>query len=267
MDTLHKQWYDYTLKGSSKPDFLKNKVAYFVSNKNIWKYATSLDEIGKDKQSLFLNSNNNHQNNVIQSAVLQSSIPQNSVSAEYTYDPLDKTFNSIEFGMTGIADNYLTDQRLAYSIGKAGVIYHSAMYENETEVSGFFELKAFIETDVKDVDIMTSIYEIKADGSSVLLTTQTIRARYKDDLEKEKLLKAGEINLFHFKDFPFISRVIEKGSRLRLIISSPNGIYEQKNYCSGGVVANETAKDAHTAHIKIYNDRQHQSVLILPVNQ
>jgi uncharacterized protein len=265
MDALHKQWYDFTLKGSSRPDFLKNKVAYFVSNKNIWKYTSSLDEIGKDKQSLYLNSINTNLHNVVQSAVLQSSIPQNSVPTQYTYDPLDKTHNSLEFGMNGVADNYLTDQRLAYGIGTAGVIYHSTLYENETEVSGFFELKAYIETDVKDVDVMASIYEIKADGSSVLLTTQTTRARYKDDLEKEKLLESGEISLFHFKNFPFISRVIEKGSRLRLIISSPNSMYDQKNYCSGGVVANETAKDAHTAHIKIYNDSKHQSALLVPV--
>ncbi|MBY0476212.1 MAG: CocE/NonD family hydrolase [Chitinophagaceae bacterium] len=114
MKTIHKQWYDYTLKGSSKPDFLKNKVAYFVSNKNIWKYASSLDEIGKDKQSLYLNTIKNSPYNLLQSAVLQSSIPQSSTPAEYTYNPLDKTFSNIEFGMTGIADNYLTDQRLAY---------------------------------------------------------------------------------------------------------------------------------------------------------
>jgi len=265
MDALHKQWYDYTLKNGTKPEFLKDKVAYFVSNKNIWKYASSLDEIGKEKQILYLNSSTTNRNNVLQSAILQSSIPQNRTPAEYTYDPLDKTFGSLEFRMSSIAENYLTDQRLAYAIGNAGVIYHSDTFENETEVSGFFELKAYIETNVKDVDIIASVYEIKADGSAVLLTTQTMRARYRDDLEKEKLLKPGEINLFHFKYFPFISRAIEKGSRLRLIISTPNGIYEQKNYCSGGIVANETAKDAHTAHIKIYNDSKHPSALVVPV--
>lgn len=265
MNALHKQWYDFTLKGSSKPDFLKNKVAYFVSNKNIWKYASSLDEIGKDKQSLYLNSTNTNKHNVVQSAVLQSNIPQNSIPSEYTYDPLNKTFNSIEFLLPNVTDNYLVDQRLAYGIETAGVIYHSAIYEKETEVSGFFELKAFIETEVKDIDILANVYEIKADGSSVLLTSQGLRARYKDDLGKAKLLQPGEINLFHFKNFTFISRVIEKGSRLRLIISTPNGIYDQKNYCSGGVVANETARDAHTAHIKIYNDSKHQSVLLIPI--
>jgi hypothetical protein len=39
----------------------------------------------------------------------------------------------------------------------------------------------------------------------------------------------------------------------------------QKNYCSGGVVAKETAKDAKTAHVKIYNDKKRPSVLIMPI--
>ncbi len=265
MNALHKQWYDFTLKSGAKPEFLKDKVAYFISNKNTWKYASSLEEIGKEKQLLFLNTTDTSLNTVFNAAVLQTSIPKNSIPATYTYDPLDQRHLSLNYAALGNSELLLTDQRLAHGMDKASVIYHSNKFENETEVSGIFELKAYIETDVKDVDIEATVYEIKADGSSVQLTTQTMRARYKDNLEKEKLLKPGDINLFHFKNFTFISRVIEKGSRLRLILSSPNSIYIQKNYCSGAVVANETAKDAHTAHIKIYNDSKYQSVLIVPV--
>lgn len=265
MNALHKQWYDFTLKSGAKPEFLKDKVAYFVSNKNTWKYASSLEEIGKEKQLLFLNIIDTSLNTVFNAAVLQSGMPKKSIPATYTYDPLDQRHISLNYAVLGNSDLLLTDQRLAHGIDKASVIYHSNKFENETEVSGFFELKAYIETDVKDVDIEASVYEIKADGSSVLLTTQTMRARFRGNLEKEKLLKPGDINLFHFKNFTFISRVIEQGSRLRLILSSPNSIYIQKNYCSGGVVANETAKDAHTAHIKIYNDNKYQSVLLVPV--
>ena len=265
MNVLHKQWYDFTLKSGPKPEFLKNKVAYFVSNKNNWKYTSSLEEIGKEKQSFYLNTIGSSSHDVVNSATLQSGAANNSMPASYTYNPLDKAYGSMNYAVLGNFELQLTDQRLAYETDKAGVIYHSPKFENETEVSGFFELKAYIEADVKDVDIEATVYEIKADGSSVLLTTQTMRARYRDNLEKETLLKPGEINLFHFKNFTFISRVIEKGSRIRLIISSPNSIYIQKNYCSGGVVANETAKDAHTAHIKIYNDSNYQSVLLMPV--
>ena len=264
MNDLHRQWYNYTLKDSVKPAFLKNKVAYFITNKDKWKYAASLEDVGKEKQNLYLNAANDKENDVMHSAFLQNNLPVANKPCEYVYDPLDKSYGLLEMNMNP-SENNLTDQAYAYAIKGNGVIYHSAAFEKETEVSGFFELNAYIEADVKDVDIAADIYEIKADGTAVFLTGNTIRARYRESLEQEKLLIPGAINLFHFNNFTFISRAIEKGSRLRLIISSPNSINTQKNYCSGGVIANETAKDAHTAHIKIYNDSKHPGILILPV--
>ena len=62
-------------------------------------------------------------------------------------------------------------QHLFSYLKNNGIVYHSASFEKETEVSGFFELNAYIETDVKDVDIKEDIYEIKADGTSIFLTS------------------------------------------------------------------------------------------------
>ena len=39
----------------------------------------------------------------------------------------------------------------------------------------------------------------------------------------------------------------------------------EKNYNSGGVEANESAKDARTAHISLYRDAGHASYLELPI--
>jgi hypothetical protein len=58
---------------------------------------------------------------------------------------------------------------------------------------------------------------------------------------------------------------VSKGSRLRLLLISPNSFALEKNYNSGGVVAEESAKDARTAHITVYHDAQHPSVLEIPV--
>ena len=44
-------------------------------------------------------------------------------------------------------------------------------------------------------------------------------------------------------------------------------IYLEKNYNSGGVVAQESAKDARTAHITLYHDAQHPSFLELPISE
>jgi predicted acyl esterase len=65
--------------------------------------------------------------------------------------------------------------------------------------------------------------------------------------------------------FSFISRKIAKGSRLRLVVAGINTIYFEKNYNSGGVVPNETAKDAKTAHVTILHDAQHPSFIELPI--
>lgn len=262
MNDLHRQWYNYTMNDSARPSFLKNKVAYFITNKDQWKYVSSLEEIGKTKLPLYLNSGNASSITVLHSAYLQASPVADGRPAQYTYDPLDKRFAD---STRPDNPNYLLDQAAAFELRDAGVVYHSEPFEKDREVSGFFGLDLYIEADVKDVDVDAQIYEIKENGTSVLLTDNTVRARYRESLEKEKLLAPGEINLFRFQRFTFISRVIEKGSRLRLVLTSPNGVYYQKNYCSGGVVARETARDAHVAHIKIYNDSKHPSVLWVPV--
>lgn len=103
------------------------------------------------------------------------------------------------------------------------------------------------------------------DGTSVLLTQDMIRARYRESLRHEKLVKPGEINRYEFNGFYFFSRQIAKGSRLRVVLNSPNSIYVEKNYCSGGVVAEESGKDARKARVTLYHDAEYQSFLDIPV--
>jgi len=124
---------------------------------------------------------------------------------------------------------------------------------------------AWMSMDVPDTDFQVTVYELLPDGTSTLLTDDAMRARYRESLTKEKLVKPGEINRYEFSTFQFFSRRIAKGSRLRLVLSCPNTIQLEKNYNSGGVVAEESGKDARTAHITIYHDPSHASVLEIPV--
>lgn len=75
----------------------------------------------------------------------------------------------------------------------------------------------------------------------------------------------GEINCYHFDSFTVFSRRIVQGSRLRLLFSSPNSLYMQKNYNSRGVVADESGQDARTAHVTLYHDPEHPSYPELPL--
>jgi hypothetical protein len=75
----------------------------------------------------------------------------------------------------------------------------------------------------------------------------------------------GKVERYDFTGFTWFSRRIAKGSRLRIVFSAVNSPDVEKNYNSGGAVENETARDAHTAHITIYHDAEHPSSLEIPI--
>lgn len=262
MNKLHTDWYDWTLKNGAKPEFLKKRVAYYLMAADEWKYADSLESISNTTRTLYLDSDQGHANDAVNSGRLAEAKPGNSPPDHYVYDPLDVRPADLE---KEEVKNFLTDQRYALNLFDNGVVYHTEPFAQDTEISGFVKLTVWVAMDVPDTDFGVSLYEILPDGNSVELTSDNLRARYRELPSQEKLVKPGEINAYTFDGFTFFSRRIAKGSRLRLVLSSPNTIYLEKNYNSGGVVAEETAKDAKTAHITVYHDAAHPSRLELPI--
>jgi putative CocE/NonD family hydrolase len=151
------------------------------------------------------------------------------------------------------------------SIGKDGLVYHTEPLPNETPLVGCPQLTLWVSIDTADTDLQAHLYEIQPDGTSIALWSDIRRLRYRKSLREPKLVKPGEIVRCDFNPGLFVARQLMKGSRLRLVVSSPNSILWQKNYCSGGVVAEETAKDARTCHVQIYHDAAHTSAIQLPL--
>ncbi len=269
LNDLHRQWYDWTMKSGSKPDFLKKRVAYYVVGPGAekWKYADSLEEIGAQKRTLYLASETGQAGDAFHSGALAESKPAgptgNAAPDRWVYDPLDvRPGEELE---RQDVESPLTDQRNALNLYGNGVVYHSAPFTESTEISGQVKLTLWLALDVPDTDFQASLYEILPNGGSVFLTSDLLRARYRDSLEKETLVPKGEVVRYQFNGFTWSSRQVSKGSRLRLVVSCPNTIQLEKNYNSGGVVADETAKDARTAHVVLYHDAGHPSALEIPI--
>jgi len=158
-----------------------------------------------------------------------------------------------------------TDERYALNLFGNGVVYHSEPFPETTEISGYVKLTLWMSMDVPDTDFNVNLYEILPDGSSVLLTADQLRARYRKSMGQPELVKPGSIERYDFTGFLWFSRRVSKASRLRLVITCPNSIYLEKNYNSGGSVESESGKDARVAHITVYHDAQHPSALELPI--
>src|SRR5881392_344399 len=269
LNDLHRQWYDWTTKSGTKPDFLKDRVAYyFLAPGNSgangeWKYAEDFDKLTANHHSLYLDATDGGGNGVFHSGTL-SEKPAATGADEYIYDPLD-THRGEEVENVDNEKTAGLDQRRALSIGKDGLVYHSDPASKETTLLGCPKLTLWISPDVPDTDVTAELDEILADGTSIALWSDVRRLRYRDSVRQEKLVKLGESVRCDFNPGLFIARRIAKGSRLRLVVTAPNSIFFEKNYNSGGVVANETAKDARTAHIRILHDAEHASVLDVPI--
>jgi uncharacterized protein len=162
-------------------------------------------------------------------------------------------------------DNWLTDQRADLNLFGSGLVYHSAAFDEATEITGFVRFECWMMLDVPDTDFQVTLSEVLADGTRILLTQDLLRARYRESLLEEKLVIPGEINRYVFDSFTFFSRLIGKGSRLRLVIRCPNSIYIQKNYNGGGDVAAESASDSRVANIALYHDAEYPAFLELPI--
>jgi len=272
LNDLHRQWYDWTMKNGAKPEFLKDQVAYYLlapgntGANGEWKYADSLETLTSNPRAFYLDSKSGDANGVFRSGWLIEKQPSEG-SDMFTYEPLDTTRGEMVEGTDPKEKTAGIDQTYALSIGNDGLVYHTDPLPNETPLVGCPALTLWVSIDTPDIDLSADLYEIQPDGTSVALWSDIRRLRYRESLREAKLVKPGEIVKCDFNPGLFVARRLMKGSRLRLVVTAVNSIAWQKNYCSGGVVAEETAKDARTCHVHVYHDAAHASAIQLPLRE
>jgi putative CocE/NonD family hydrolase len=259
---LHLQWYAWTMQGGPKPQFLQKPVAYYVMGAERWRYADTLDGITSQSQPYFLDSSSNA-DDVLTAGALDPHAGSGKPD-HYVYDPRDLSFAADEANSD---PEDLTDQRADYARRGKLLVYHSAPFEKDTEISGFFKLSAWIGIDQPDSDFAVSIAEIRPDGRCIALTGDTMRARYRESSREPKLVATRAPQRYEFEHFTFVSRQVGKGSRLRLTIAPINSIFTEKNYNAATPVAEQSVKDARTVTVTLFHDRARPSALYVPLGQ
>jgi uncharacterized protein len=263
---LHLDWYAWTMQGGPKPVFLKKRVAYYVMGAERWRYADSLAKITEKYESWFLDSNGNA-NDIFSAGVLGSASGSGKPDW-YSYDPSNTRGPEVAAEARTAADS-LVDQKLTLALRGKLLVYLSAPLERDVEISGFFKLQVWIAIDCPDTDLYVSVHEIDADGGSIRLSTDVMRARYREGLRAPKIIATQDPLFYEFDRFTFVSRLIKKGHRLRLILG-PMGrfiqtIFAQKNYNGGGVVTDESVHDARSVTVTLYHDESRPSALHVPI--
>lgn len=260
---LHLQWYAWTMQNGEKPAFLKKHVAYYVMGTEKWRHADSLENVTARVEPYYLHSRENP-TDVMRSGILAPALPGTGGPDHYRYDPRDLSLAALESAADPAS---LVDQRMIHAAAGKHLVYHSAPFEHALEVSGFFKLSVWLAIDQPDTDFRAAVYEVAVDGSTILLSSDVLRARYRESLREARLIRTTEPLRYDFGRFPFISRQIAKRSRLRLVIGPIHSIHSQRNYNSGGVVAEESMEDARIVTVKLLHDAAHPSALYVPIGQ
>lgn len=265
MNTLHLNWFDWTLKKGKKPEFLKNRVAYYTMGKNVWNYTSDFKNIANAKKEFYLSSKNTDAKSVFNSGKLIDS-PEDSDKNpdEIVYNPLaNNGINNPSY--TSDNKDFYKDQ--SYVNDKEVLIYHSAPLQEDLNINGKIAFEAYIELNVDDTDFEVSVYEITKNNESIFLQTDQLRARYRNGLEKVDFPKRNTINKYLFEGENMFSRVVKKGSRLRLIFSTIDNPNVQKNYNYKEDPASQIAEKAKTAIIKLFHNKKYPSKIIVPVKK
>lgn len=270
LDKLHLEWYAWTMQDGGKPEFLQKNVAYYVTGAERWRYSDTLEAITAQSKLLYLDSSGTA-SDIFASGVLREKAGEGPEDV-YVYDPRDTRMAEFESASPdphclrpGFPTDNLIDQKPIFSGQRQQFIYHSAPFESDTEISGFFRLSAWLSIDQPDTDFQASVFEIDGGGGSILLSADTIRARYREGLREEKLISTTKPLRYDFHGFTFVSRLMRKGSRLRLVLGPINSIYVQKNYNRGGCVSAESMNDARTVVVKMFHNERHPTALAIPL--
>jgi uncharacterized protein len=257
---LQIEWYAWVMQGAPQPKFLRNRVAYYVMGAERWRYADTLESITANVETLYLQSTG-RATDVFRSGFLGARPLMGRGPDQYVYDPRDRSYAELEsLGTSG----FIVDQRRIYEPLADKLIYHSDPFTADREISGFFRVSAWIAINQADTDFRVAVYEIALEGTSILLSSDLMRARYRNSRREATLVQTSEPLHYDFRTFTFVSRQIRKGCRLRLVIGALNSIYSQKNYNSGGLISQESLQDSRSVTVSLFHDEAHPSALYIP---
>ena len=229
---------------------LQDVINYEVMGANTWKHAPSLERMSDTKLRLYLANtarDGRHQ--------LQESRPVPQASFVQSVDFADRSDADVA------ANSAIIDRALD---SRNSIVFESDALDRATEVSGLFSGQLDFETNKKDMDVDIRLFEQLPSGEYFRLSYTQFRASYARDRSTRRLLPIGKRQTLDFRSEILTSRLMQKGSRIVILLGIVKGPDMQINYGTGKDVSDETIEDAGTAlRIKWFSD----SYVELPVTR
>jgi putative CocE/NonD family hydrolase len=230
---LRLAWFDHVFRDAPRPELLRDRVNYQVMGANAWKHAPSVAAMANASLRLHL---------------LPSTGEDGTYRLGTAPPPRGTSFaQRIDFADRSDADWTLSPLSLAPAPDPhGGLVFASDVIDAPTEASGLFSGTLDFIANKRDFDYTVELYEGMADGRHFLLAWHLGRASFARDRSVRTLLRPGKRQRLSFRSERLVSRKLDAGSRLVVVLRINRQSDMQINHGSGGDVADETIADAKT---------------------
>jgi putative CocE/NonD family hydrolase len=223
------QWFDHIFKKGPMPPLLKDKINYQVMGSNSWKHVNSLQLISNDTIRFYLSNRK-------EKDYLLSNFPSSRKFISQTISLNDRSNANFTTNEFRVLDSTLQAAN--------GLIFVSEPIKTATEISGSFFGDLKLKINKKDLDVYVKLYEQTPQGNYMLLSNTLVRASYAKDRTTRHLLTPGREETIPINNTFFVSRKIEIGSRIVVVLGINKNRDWQVNYGTGKDVSKETIHDA-----------------------
>jgi len=256
------RWYDWLLKGEANGVEKEKPVRIFVMGKNEWREEDDWP-LARAKSTRYYLHSGGAANGLNGNGTLNTTVPAEEKADQYVYDPSDAvpTIGGPLCCQALPTGNGPQDQRPAEE-RKDVLVYTTAAFAKDTEVTGPVSLDLYVSTSAMDTDFTGKLVDVWPDGFAQNLTEGILRLRYRNSQEKPELANPSETYNITV-DLWATSNVFLAGHKLRLEVSSSNFPRFDRNMNTGEEQARATRMNKATN--VVYHDKAHPSALIVPI--
>ena len=252
---LDVRWFDYWLKGKPNGVDRDTQVKIFVMGDNQWRDEPAWP-LKQARSKIFFLAGSGRANTPVGDGRLVEQRPSHTGSDHYTYDPRDPV--PTLFGRENFT--CATDQR-PLSNRTDILVYQTEPLTQRVEVTGFPSVELYAASSAPDTDWVTRLIDVAPDGLARDVCMGVVRARYRDGVNKPRLIEPGKVLKYSIRLSP-TSNAFLPGHRIRLDVTSS----DFPNYDRNHNTAADPNADAALAVAQqtIHHGRAYPSQLILP---
>jgi putative CocE/NonD family hydrolase len=213
------RWYDHYLKGEDNGIDREPPVQIFYMGVNKWQGAQDWPLPGTKFTHYYLSGGS--ANSARGNGVLSERKDTTAGIDRYSYDPANPVPTLGGNNCCGTPTVAGPKDQRPVETRDDVLVYTSEPIQNPLAIAGPVKMKLFAATDGRDTDWMIKLVDVYPDGFAMNIAEGTLRARFRNGLEKLQLLEPGEAYEFEI-DMAGTANVFQKGHRIRIDITSSN---------------------------------------------